>query len=78
MIVNLYPICYGDTALQSNAHFPAQFRQKKFPHPLNWTRFAKIIGAKRLGKCASTSHSSMDKRTEKINSDRTPLCTHRI
>ena len=32
---------------------------KNFLHALNWTRYAKMIGAKRPGKCPSTSHSSI-------------------
>ena len=46
---------------------------KKFPHTL---RFAKMIGAKRPGKCASTSHSSisvMDKA--KINEQNKSIVT---
>ena len=55
--------------------FPAQFHQN-FPPYIELGAVAKIIGAKRPGKCASTSHSSisvMDKA--KINEQNNSIAT---
>ena len=55
-----------------NAHFPARF----VPYTLNSMRFAKMIGAKRPGKCALTSHSGISVTDKiKINKQNKSIAT---